>query len=111
MATVRSVSGTSVGVYLKKAHAGTYPVTVDGGLQQVRECLSAIYLARQRIAALNGTGALKAVDEVQFHDSNGKSRLQLFNDQIEWWRNELASRLGLPRLSPQSSRGGCVALY
>jgi hypothetical protein len=111
MATVRSIVGTSVGVVLKKAHAGTYPVTVDGGLVQVRECLSALYLARQRITALNGTGALKAVDEVQFYDSRQKSRLKLFQEQLEFWRDELASRLGIPRRSPQNSNGGCVALY
>jgi len=111
MATVRYVSGTSVGVVLKKAHAGTYPVTIDGGLQQVRECLSSIFIIRGRIGALNGTGAIKAVDEIEFYDSKGKSRLRLLQDQLEFWRDELASRLGITRRSPQNSAGGCVALY
>lgn len=111
MATIRSVSGTSIGLVLKKAHAGTYPVTIDGGLQQVRECLAAIYTIRQRIAGLNGTGALKAVDEVSFYDSRGKSRLQLLNDQVEWWRNELASRIGIPRIPTQTGGGGHAVLY
>lgn len=112
MATVRSVSGTSVGVILKKAHAGTYPVTVDGGLLQVRECLSAIYKIRERIAGLTGTGALKAVDEVQFYDTKtGKSRLGLLQEQIEWWRSELASRLNIERHSPQKSSGASMVAY
>lgn len=110
MGTVRAISGTTIGVILSKTHAGTYPVTVDGGLQQVRECLSAIYAAKLKIAGLNGTGALKVVDEVQFYDSRQKSRLKLFQEQVEFWRDELASRLGIPRKSPQASGGGGYAV-
>lgn len=111
MATVRSVSGTSVGVFLKKAHAGTYPVTVDGGLQIVRQCLAAISAAHELIAECDGTGAIKAVDEVHFYDSRGKSRLMLLNDQLEHWRNRLASAVGFPRNPASAPNGGACALY
>lgn len=111
MATIRSVSGTSVGVILKKAHAGTYPVTIDGGLMQVRECLAALYDTHQKIKALEGTGGLKAVDEIQFYDNKGRTQLQILNDQLEHWRDELRSRLGIPRKSMSQSNGGCCALY
>jgi hypothetical protein len=111
MATVRSVSGLSVGVILKKRHVGTYPVTVDGGLIQVRECLAALYDTHQKIKELEGTGSLKAVDEIQFYDSKGKTHLQVLSEQLEHWRNELRSRLGIPRQQIQRGGGGCSALY
>lgn len=109
MATVRSVSGTSVGVILKKAHAGTYPVTVDGGLQKVRECLAAIFKVHQNISELEGTGALKQVDEIQWYDTKGKSHLQLLNDQLEHWRNQLSAAFNVERRNERL--GGCVSLY
>jgi hypothetical protein len=111
MATVRSVSGTSVGVILKKMHAGTYPVTVDGGLVQIRECLAALYNTHQKINDLEGTGGLKAVDEIQFYDAKGKTHLQVLNDQLEHWRDELRSRLGIPRQPIAQSYGGSCVLY
>lgn len=111
MATVRSVSGTSVGVILKKAHSGTYPVTVDGGLQQVRECLASIYRIHQLIHELEGTGSLKQVDEIQWHDVKGRTHLQVLTDQLNHWRDELAARLGIPRIKPGRSAGAVCALY
>lgn len=111
MATVRSVSGTTVGVILKKAHAGTYPVTVDGGLMIVRQCLSGIFKTNELIEELDGTGALKQVDEIGFYDSRGRSRLELLNEQLEHWRSKLAAALGIPRKQISSASGGCIALY
>ncbi len=110
-ATVRSISGTSLGVILKKAHSGTYPVTVDGGLQQVREALAAIFRVKQLIANLDGTGVLKAVDEIQWYDVKGKTQLQVLQQQLEFWRGELASRVGIPRVSPQSGGGGYAVMF
>lgn len=111
MATVRSVSGTSVGVFLRKAHAGTYPVTVDGGLQIVRQCLASIAATHDLIAECDGTGAIKAVDEVHFYDSRGKSRLALLNDQLDHWRNRLSAAVGFPRNPASAPNGGACALY
>lgn len=111
MATVRSVSGTTVGVILKKAHAGTYPVTVDGGLMIVRQCLSGIFKTNELIEELDGTGALKQVDEIGFYDSRGRSRLELLNEQLEHWRSKLAAALGIQRKQISGCSGGCIALY
>lgn len=111
MPTVRSVSGTSVGVFLKKAHAGTYPVTVDGGLQKVRECLASIYETHQKIASLDGTGNIKKVDEIEFYDVKGKSQLQVLNDILEHWRDQLRAALGIPRKPHYQQLGGSVSLY
>jgi hypothetical protein len=105
VATVRALAGSTVTVILKKAHTLSYPVTVDAGLQIVRECLSGIYRANELISELEGEGAIKQADEVQFYDSRGKSRLQLLEAQAEYWRNKLASALNLPR-NPLSG-GGC----
>jgi hypothetical protein len=111
LATIRSISGTSIGVTLEKAHAGTYPVSVDSGLVQVRECLAGIITVRERISRMNGTGALKKVDEVEFYDTkSSKSRLGLLQELLEWWRDELRSRLGIPRQSPQCQGGSSVVL-
>jgi hypothetical protein len=109
MATVRAIAGTSVSVILKKAHAGAYPISVDAGLQIVRECLAGIYRAQLLIEDLEGEGALKKVDEVEFYDSRGKTRLQLLEAQAEHWRNRLASVLNMPR-NVSSRAGGCISL-
>lgn len=111
-ATVRSVSGNNIGVFLKKAHPGTYPVTVDGGLQAVRECLAALYNIHSIIDSLEGEGALKKVDEIEFYDSKGKSRLQLLEEQLNYRRNRLSSIVGFPR-NPATSgmMGGNCTLY
>jgi hypothetical protein len=111
MATVRSVSGTSVGLILNKAHAGTYPVTVDAGLVQVRECLAAIYDVKEKMKRPMATGPLKQVDEVEFHaPSKNRSMLALYAEQLEFWRDQLASALNVRRRSPQRSQGATAVL-
>ena len=114
-ATVRSITGSTVSVYLKKAHSGTYPVTLDGGLQQIREALAALQAVREKMAdpEIDETGALKKVDEVEFHDVNGKSWLQLLQDQQRHWRRELSSFLGVPQKTDlnMGGGGGVCALY
>lgn len=112
-ATVRSVAGSVVSVFLSSAHTGTYPVTLDGGLQIVRECLSNIYLVRQKMRIQRGTGALKKVDEIEFYDVKGKSSIRVWKEQLDFWRSELATALGL-RYNPNAagaSQGGSVGLY
>ena len=111
MATVRSVRGNQVGVILKKMHVGTYPVTVDGGLQKVRECLSGIYNTHLQIAESEATGSIKSVDEVHFYDTKGRSQLQLLNERLEHWRDQLASALGIPRRRVGNRNGGACALF
>lgn len=108
MATVRSVSGNQIGVILKKMHVGTYPVTVDGGLQKVRECLAGIYQTHQQISECTGTGAVKQVDEVHFYDVKGRTELSVLNDKLEHWRDMLTSAVGIPRRSMQMSGGACA---
>lgn len=111
--TVRAVSGSTITVIPAGAHSGTYPVTVDGGLQIVRECLSNLYLTRQKMRQQRGTGALKKVDEIEFYDVKGKSSIRVWKEQLDYWRSELANALGL-RYNPiaaGASNGGSVGLY
>lgn len=112
MATVRAISGASIQVILKKAHPGTYTVTLDSGLVQVRECLSALYQIQQDMASDMGTGAPKKVDELEFYEMKGKrSSLEGLLAKRELWRDELRSRLGIVRKPIQQSYGGAISLY
>jgi hypothetical protein len=110
-ATVRAISGSTITVLLKKAHVGTYPISVDAGLQIVRECLAALFRVQQLIDELEGEGAIKKVDEVEFYDASGRTRLQLLEDQQRHWRRRLSSAIGFP-LNPSASGfgGGSVAM-
>jgi hypothetical protein len=100
LVTVRAVStvNKTISVIATKAHPGTYPVTVDGGLQIVRECLAALADIQTKMSATRGHGALKAVDEVQFYDARGKTQFQVYLDQAEHWRDRLARHLGVARI-------------
>jgi hypothetical protein len=110
VATIRALAGNVATVLLKKAHAGTYPVTVDAGLQIVRECLAALFRIEQLIAELEGEGALKKVDEIEFYDVKGRSRLGLLVEQQRHWRQRLASHLGIPQNRTSGVAGGSVSL-
>jgi hypothetical protein len=108
-ATVRAISGSTITVLLKKAHTGTYPVTVDAGLQIVRECLAALFKVQQLIDELEGEGALKKVDEIEFYDASGRTRLQLLEEQQRHWRRRLSSAVGFP-MNASGNSGGSVAM-
>jgi hypothetical protein len=110
MVTVRSVSSTTITCYLKKAHAGTYPISVDSGLIIVRECLAALFNIEEQMVATRGHGSLKAVDEIEFYDTKGKSQFEVLLAQAEHWRDRLAKHLGITRIKMRGC-GGAVGLY
>jgi hypothetical protein len=110
MATVRSVSSTTITCYLKKSHAGTYPIAVDGGLVIIRECLGALYNVQEQMLNTRGHGSLKAVDEIEFYDTRGKSQFDVLLSQAEHWRDRLAKHLGIPRIK-MGGCGGSVGVY
>src|SRR5690606_31180475 len=93
IATVQTLSGTSLTVSLANAHSGTYPVTVEGGESIVRELLLRIKTTSDEMSGVLGEGALKKVDEVEFYQSGVKSTFANLGDQLRYWRNELASCL------------------
>ena len=92
-ATVRSLSGSSMGVFLKLGHAAGYPVTVDGGEGIVREILRNIRAVKQRLGEIFGEGALKQVDELGWYDTRGKTLFGNLGDQLRYWRRELSQVL------------------
>jgi hypothetical protein len=103
-ATVRSLSGADITVDLKLAHTGTYPVTVEGGETIVREYLTRIREVKAEMAGTFGEGALKSVDEVSFYDT-GISLFGSLGNQLKFWRDELASVLGIQSMWQQKRAG------
>lgn len=130
-AVVEQISGSTVSVFLQKAHgilAGTlaYSVTVEGGEAIVREILANIRAVRSAMsvsgdnsAALIAGGGLKRVDEIEFYGqvkgagATGGVAFQNLNDQLAYWRRELASALGVPNLweYKRGVGGGRLTLY
>lgn len=111
MATVRAIAGNVVTLILKKAHPANYTVTLDGGLQQIRECLAALYVTQQQLNEDEGTGAIRKVDEIEFYDSKQRSSLELLQAKQKHWRKELYRRLFGQGDYSLTGNGGSVALY
>jgi hypothetical protein len=102
--TARLVSGAALTADLSLTHSGTYPVTVEGGESIVRETLRRIRDVKGRMAASFGQGALKKVDEVEFHAASSN----LFGNlgpELSYWREELAAALGIQSLWSQRRAG------
>ncbi len=110
-------------VQLSLAHSGTYPVTVEGGETIIRGILRQL----DSLAASNSTGqmygaaevaGLKKIDEIEFYGAtggsvgSGTSRVGELRALRMYWRDELASALGIPNFwRLRSNGGGRSALY
>lgn len=120
-ATIQSKSGSAVTVLLTLAHAGSYPVTVEGGESIVRGILRQI----QQISGI-GTSAggllgqsleyagLKRVDKIEWFGPNAGgagSTSKGLAKQLDYWRDELARALGVPNLRGRGDAGSDVAMY
>lgn len=97
-ATIQDLTGAVATVLLKKAHSGTYPVTVEGGESIIRETLQRIADVKEKLASNYGAGALKQVDEVSFYAANGETYFGTLGKNLAFWRNELAGILGVPNM-------------
>lgn len=93
-----SLSGSLLTVALSKPHSGIYAVTVESGEGIVRECLIRIREVKAKMAQAWGSGSLKKVDEVEFYDTNHRTQFGVLGSQLMFWRNELASALGMPNM-------------
>lgn len=113
--TVRSLSGSTLGVILKLSHTGTYPVTVDGGEGIVREILRNIKIVKDKLRTTFGFGALKAVDEVEFWSTNNRTQFGNLGDQLMFWRAELSQVLsngqGLNMWAQASAASRALSVY
>jgi hypothetical protein len=110
VATIQSLSGTSMVVHLSKAHSGTYPVTVEGGETIVRGILRQL----DRLTGVGGqlessatTSGIKKVDEIEFFGESSEDKTAGIQSLISYWRDELASALGVVNL--RDLRGGQLA--
>lgn len=108
-ATVQSLSGSSITLLLSKPHAGTYPVTVDGGETIVRELLRALHSVAAELSGAASSAGIKRVDVIEFFgpEAGGKSRAQSLHELRMRYRDELASALGVP--NGWRLRGGAMA--
>lgn len=91
--TIRSLSGSNLGVLLRLAHTGTYPVTVDGGEGIVREILKNIRDVKRELGQTFGEGAIKQVDEIGFYATRDRTMFGNIGDQLKYWRRELSQIL------------------
>lgn len=117
-ATVQSLSGTSLTVQLSLAHSGSYPVTVEGGESIIRDILKELRAVADAIIDLKTRVGLKAADDLQFFGggqtlaSQGIDPLTQTLKLREYWRDELARSLGIPRLNgPNSDGGSSIGVY
>lgn len=111
-ATIAAVSGSTVTVQLLQPHSGTYPVSVAGPIVLAREALGRIDALKARMATTYGAGALKRVDEIEFYavGTSGKTQFGAMGDELMYWRDELASILGVPNAWRMKAGRGSVSL-
>lgn len=107
--TAQALSGSNLTVMLSKAHSGTYPVTVEGGESIIREILGYIRGTKEKMADSFGTGSLKSVDEISFYQAGGQTSFGILGSQLNYWRAELASAIGMP--SRGRSGGATLSVY
>lgn len=111
-AHVQSVTSSTVSIALSKAHAGTYPLTVEGGEAIVRYYLGQCILIADRISRSATRAGIKKADEVEFFPSKNDQR-GVVDDLMRlqrYWRNELASAVGVPNLRESGSGGNSTQL-
>lgn len=126
---VENVVGNVITVLLTKGHVGTYQVTTEGGESIVRGILQIL----QSLSPMGGnaggsiggiignavdTANLKRVDEIEWYGANGAAGmgasmsgtpLQQTMWLIEYYRDQLASALGMFRMNKKCGSG--AALY
>lgn len=123
-ATIQSISGATITLQLALAHSGTYPVTVEGGESIIREILRELALLGSgmnstagAISRLRSRAGIKKVDEIEFFGggstlgTQGKDPITQMLALREYWRDELASVLGIVRLNGRNGGGSDVSVY
>lgn len=117
-ATVQSVSGLSITLQLSLAHTGTYPVVLEGGESIIRDILAELRRVSDAIGNLRDRVGLKRADEVEFFGggqtlaSQGIDPMTHTLNLRNYWRDELARCLGIPRLNdPRSNGGSEIGVY
>lgn len=115
-ATVQAVSGATVTVLLSLAHTGTYPVTVEGGESLIRDSLVRLRSVAAKMGDALANAGIKRVDEVEFFEGaarNGNATFTALQKAREYYRDELAARIGCVRLNAAGNGGnaGAISLW
>jgi hypothetical protein len=112
-AIIQSVSGSTITLYLTKAHLGIYPVTVDGGESIIRDKLAQLYAIDQQLGSSLQTAGLKRVDDIEFYGNGIKnSQVTMINQLRDQRRDELASALGVANMHRIRRDGNqCFSVY
>lgn len=114
-ATIQSISGSTVYVLLKNAHTGTYPVSEECGETIIRNILSKLDDIIARIQSAASSAGLKRAEDIEWYQANSSGKggvIETLQDLFLFWREELASVLGLPKRGGGGGRGGgSVELY
>lgn len=111
-AHVQAVSGSTITVLLSLAHSGTYPVTVEGGEMIVREILREIAKVKGKISNAASTAGLKRADEVEWYPGKkGNGPFDALMRMLDFWRDELATTLGVQNLRKARMGGAVPVLY
>lgn len=108
-ATVESVSGSTISVLLSLTHGGTYPVTVEGGESIVRSILRELRNVRDKISKAAGLAGLRKVEDIEFFAGNGRESGSVVDELVRlrgYWRDELASALGVENRNATTGGGG-----
>lgn len=113
---VQNVNANTIALKLTKQQVGTYPVYVDGGEQIVRDILERIRACKVEMSGTFGEGALKRVDEIEFYQvgssSSGNTLFDSIAHTLMYWRDELASVLGVANMwRRKESSGSSIAVY
>lgn len=107
---IQYLSGTSATILLQKAHSGTFAVSLFGPIPRAREILWRIQTVKDEMGGTFGEGTIKKVDEVEFYQggSKGSDRFESLGGQLRFWRNELASALGVTNAWELKAGGSCM---
>lgn len=117
IATVQSLSGSTISVLLSGAHTGSYPVGVEGGESMVRDILRKIAELTKpggKLEKAAGTAGVAKVDEIEFFSPSvggAKSRIRELQDLRMYYRDELSAITGVPNFWRYKRGGGRVELY
>lgn len=124
-ATIQSLSGVTMTVQLSLAHSGTFPISVEGGESLIRDILRELRLISHGMNGTAGTLStiksrlgLKRVEDIEFFGggstlaSQGRDPITALFELQNYWRDELANVLGVPRLNDKRNSGGAdVSVY
>lgn len=112
VATVQSVSGSTISLLLSRAHSGTYPVSVEGGETLIREDLRRLRELDDKIQATKTSAGLKSVGRGAVEWFGPSSTLTSLLSLQTTLRDRLASKLEVVNLWRLRQSGGLQsALY